>query len=239
MKKIGLIGGITPESTILYYRILNELNSNALGKPHSADLIINSFDFGEIAKLQKENRWDLLNEKMANSGRSLENAGASSILICANTMHLCIDAVRKAVKIPVIHIAEATAKKIIEKKLHKVALLGTKYTMEKDFFIDILTSFGIEAVIPDAEDRNLIHHIIYNELSAGILNKTSKETYLKIINHLIKKGAEGIILGCTEIPLLIKQKDVAVPVFDTTKIHATTAFNFINKLKQQQQQQQQ
>jgi aspartate racemase len=239
MKKIGLIGGITPESTILYYRILNELNSNNLGKPHSAEVVINSFDFGQIAKLQKESRWDLLAEIMANTGKNLENAGANCIIICANTMHLCIDAVRKAVNIPVIHIAEATSKSIHKKDLKKVALLGTKYTMEKDFFINILTSFGIETIIPNLEDRNEIHRVIYDELSSGEINKTSKENYLKIIKKLIKNGAEGIILGCTEIPLLIQQEDVSVPVFDTTTIHATAAFEYSKKLKQQEQQQQQ
>ncbi|ARV13891.1 aspartate/glutamate racemase family protein [Polaribacter sp. SA4-12] len=229
MKKIGLIGGITPESTILYYRILNQLNSNNLGQPHSAEVVINSFDFGKIAQLQKENRWDLLNDIMAEAGKNLENAGANCILICANTMHLCIDAVRNVVTIPVIHIAEATSKSIIEKKLKKVALLGTKYTMEKDFFIDILTSFGIETIIPELEDRDIIHTIIYDELSLGEMNPVSKEKYLKIIDRLIKSGAEGIILGCTEIPLLIQQEDVAVPVFDTTTIHATAAFEFSTK----------
>ena len=229
MKKIGLIGGITPESTILYYRILNELNSNKLGNPHSAEVVINSFDFGKIAQLQKENRWDLLDEIMAKSGKELENAGATCILICANTMHLCIDAVRNTVAIPVIHIAEATSKKIIEKKLKKVALLGTKYTMEKDFFKDILASFNIEAMIPELEERNTIHTVIYDELAKGEIKQTSKEKYLKIINQLIKEGAEGVILGCTEIPLLIKQKDVTVPVFDTTTIHANKAFEFVIK----------
>ena len=239
MKKIGLIGGITPESTILYYRILNQLNSNILGKPHSAKIIINSFDFGEISNLQKDGRWDLLDQLMAEAGKNLENAGATCILICANTMHLCIDAVRKVVTIPVIHIAEATSKNILEKKLTKVALLGTKYTMEKDFFIDILTSFGIETIIPEQEERDIIHNVIYNELASGVIHPVSKEKYIQIIEKLIKNGAEGIILGCTEIPLLIKQEDVSVPVFDTTKIHATAAFNFSNKLKQQQQEQQQ
>ena len=226
MKKIGLIGGITPESTILYYQILNQLNSENLGRPHSAEVLINSFDFGKITKLQKEGRWDLLDKMMAEAGINLENAGANCILICANTMHICIDAVRKSVKIPVIHIAEVTSKKIIERKLKKVALLGTKYTMEKDFFIDILSSFGIETVVPELEERDSIHAIIYDELSAGIIKQVSKEKYLRIINRLIKSGAEGIILGCTEIPLLIQQKDVAVPVFDTTEIHANAAFEF-------------
>jgi aspartate racemase len=229
MKKIGLIGGITPESTILYYRILNELNSNILGKTHSAEVIINSFDFGKISQLQKESRWDLLDEMMANAGKSLENAGANCIIICANTMHLCIDAIRNVVAIPVIHIAEATSKSITEKRIKKVVLLGTKYTMEKDFFIDILTSFGIETMIPNLEERDLIHRVIYDELSSGYLNSVSKEKYLEIINRLVKSGAEGVILGCTEIPLLIQQQDVSVPVFDTTEIHATAAFEFSMK----------
>lgn len=238
MKKIGLIGGITPESTILYYRILNQLNADNLGNPHSAEVIINAVDFGKIANLQKENRWDLLNEIIADAGKNLENAGASCILICANTMHLCIDAVRDVVSIPVIHIAEATSKEINKKNLKKVALLGTKYTMEKTFFVDVLKTFNIEAMIPDEEEREIIHAVIYDELASGIINSTSKEKYLKIIDRLIKSGAEGIILGCTEIPLLIEQADVTVPVFDTTKIHATAAFNLSTKLQQQQQQQQ-
>ncbi|WP_343329892.1 aspartate/glutamate racemase family protein [Polaribacter staleyi] len=238
MKKIGLIGGITPESTILYYRILNQLNANNLGKPHSAKVIINSFDFGQIAKLQKDGRWDLLDELMAEAGKSLEKAGASCILICANTMHLCIDAVKKVVTIPVIHIAEATSKRVLEQKVKKVALLGTKYTMEKDFFIDVLSSFGIETMIPAEDEREIIHQVIYDELSIGNINPVSKKAYLKIINRLIENGAEGIILGCTEIPLLIEQEDVLVPVFDTATIHATAAFK-LSIINQQQQQQQQ
>lgn len=229
MKKIGLIGGITPESTILYYRILNQLNTEKLGPQHSAEVIMNSFDFGEISKLQTEGNWGKLNELMAEAGKDLENAGATCILICANTMHLCIDAVRNVVNIPVIHIAEATAKKIIEKKLKKVSLLGTKYTMEKDFFKDILTSFGIETIIPNEEDRNEIHSVIYDELSKGEINPASKENYINIINKQIESGAEGIILGCTEIPLLIKQGDVSVTIFDTTKIHATAGFELANE----------
>ena len=226
MKKIGLIGGITPESTILYYQILNKLSANQLGKVHSAELIINSFDFGQISKLVKQGRWDLLDKKMAETATNLENSGASCILICANTMHLCIDAVRKVVGIPVIHIADTTAKEIEKKGIQKVALLGTKYTMEKDFFRDILNEHSIETIIPDVEERDEIHRIIYEELAQGEFKKSSKESYLKIIDSLILNGAEGIILGCTEIPLLINQNDVSLPIFDTTKIHAAAAFKF-------------
>ncbi|MFB1040782.1 MAG: aspartate/glutamate racemase family protein [Polaribacter sp.] len=229
MKKIGLIGGITPESTVLYYQILNRLNANQLGKTHSAELIITSFDFGQISQLVEQGRWDLLNKKMAEAGTNLENAGASCILICANTMHLCIDAVRKVVRIPVIHIADSTAKEIQKKGIQKVALLGTKYTMEKDFFRDILKKHAIATIIPDVEERDEIHRIIYDELAQGEFKKSSKEKYLKIIDSLILKGAKGIILGCTEIPLLINQNDVSLPIFDTTRIHAAAGFEFATK----------
>ena len=229
MKKIGLIGGITPESTVLYYQILNRLNANQLGKTHSAELIITSFDFGQISQLVEKGRWDLLNKKMAEAGTNLENAGASCILICANTMHLCIDSVRKVVRIPVIHIADSTAKEIQKKGIQKVALLGTKYTMEKDFFRDILNKHEIETIIPDVEERDEIHRIIYDELAQGEFKKSSKEKYLKIIDSLILNGAEGIVLGCTEIPLLINKNDVSLPIFDTTRIHAAAGFEFATK----------
>ena len=166
---------------------------------------------------------------MAEAGTNLENAGASCILICANTMHLCIDAVRKVVRIPVIHIADSTAKEIQKKGIQKVALLGTKYTMEKDFFRDILNKHAIETIIPDVEERDEIHRIIYDELAQGEFKKSSKEKYLKIIDSLILKGAKGIILGCTEIPLLINQNDVSLPIFDTTRIHAAAGFEFATK----------
>lgn len=225
MKTIGLIGGITPQSTIMYYQVLNNLASKEYGDKHSAKVIINSVDFGEISKLQSEGKWDVLDGIMANAAKSLENAGATSILICANTMHLTIEAIRKVVQIPVIHIAKATGEQILEKKISKVALLGTKYTMEKTFYIDVLKSMGIEVIIPEKTDREIVHTIIYDELSKGVLKATSKEAYIAIINKLEKKGAEGVILGCTEIPLLIQQEDVSIPVFDTTTIHATKAFN--------------
>lgn len=227
METIGLIGGMTPQSTILYYQILNELATQKFGEKHSCKVVISSVDFGELSKLQAVNKWDLLDEMMANEGQKLEAAGASCILITANTMHLCIDAVRKAVSIPVLHIAEATAKAIQNKGLTKVALLGTKYTMEKTFYTDVLTHESIETMIPEQEDRNLIHDVIYKELAVGTLNPASKASYLKSIDKLISQGAQGIILGCTEIPLLIQQTDVAVPTFNTTSIHAQAGFDFI------------
>ena len=230
MKTIGLIGGITAESTVMYYRALNKMAQTKYGGLNSAKVIINSVNFEEIKQYQIKEDWKSLDVIMSKASKSLENAGASCILICANTMHLCFDAVRKSVSVPIIHIVEATAKQIQQKGIKKVALLGTKHTMEKTFYTDILTSFGIETIIPNAEDRDKIHDIIHEELSKGILNKTSKENYLSIIKRQIDNGAEGVILGCTEIPLLIHQDDVTIPVFDTTTIHATEAFNFsINK----------
>ncbi|EDP94917.1 aspartate/glutamate racemase family protein [Kordia algicida OT-1] len=223
MRTIGLIGGITSQSTILYYQILNNLAAKHKGEPHAAKCIINSVDFGEIQKLQHDGRWDLLDDIMAETAKSLEKAGAECILICANTMHLTIDAVRKSVSIPVIHIAEATAEKILEKKLNTIALLGTKYTMEKDFYKAVLASFGIKTLIPNEAEREEVHRVIYEELSKGMLKESSREAYVNIIERLQKEGAEGVILGCTEIPLLIQQEDVAIPVFDTTTIHATKA----------------
>ena len=231
MKTIGLIGGITPESTIMYYQVLNKLASKTFGPSHSCKVIINSLDFGDISRLQVEGRWDVLDSIMQVAAKSLENAGASMIVICANTMHLCVAAIEKKVKIPVVHIAEATAKKVKDKKFSKVALLGTKYTMEKPFFKNILEAHGIETMIPNSDDRDVIHEVIYGELSKGILLENSKQKYLTIIKTLIDNGAEGIILGCTEIPLLIGQEDVSVPVFDTTTIHATEAFELAIKLK--------
>ena len=224
METIGLIGGITPQSTIMYYEVLNKLASEHFGEGHSCKVIINSVNFAEISRLQEDGRWDKLDEIMADAGKNLELAGAKCILICANTMHLTIDAVREAVNITVIHIAEATAEKILEKKLKTVALLGTKYTMEKDFYIKVLATFGIKTIVPNLDHRNKIHNIIYDELSKGILNDASKQIYMQIIEELIISGAEGVILGCTEIPLLINQSDVSAPVFDTTTIHATKSF---------------
>ncbi|MDO6744097.1 aspartate/glutamate racemase family protein [Tenacibaculum soleae] len=224
MKIIGLIGGITPESTIMYYKVLNNLAKKTFGDTHSAKVLINAVDFGEIAKLQSQGNWTILGAIMANAAKNLQAGGAHCILICANTMHITIDEVQQAVNIPVIHIANATGELILEKKLKKVGLLGTKYTMEKTFYTNVLKSMGVEVIIPNKEDRTIIHDIIYNELAKGVLNETSKKVYLTIIDKLSKAGAEGIILGCTEIPLLIKQNDVDLPIFDTTTIHATKAF---------------
>lgn len=225
MKTVGLIGGVTPQSTIMYYQVLNKLANETYGGKHTAKVLIHSLDFGVVSKHQSEGRWDLLDEMVVDAALSLEKAGASSIVICANTMHLTVDAVKKNVDIPIIHIADATSEAILDKKLTKVALLGTKYTMEKPFYTTILNGYGIEVLIPEAKDREIIHGVIYTELAKGELKKESKNEYLRIIKKLEMQGAEGIVLGCTEIPLLIQQEDVSIPVFDTTTIHASKAFS--------------
>ena len=215
---------MTPESTILYYKILNDLASKQLGTKHSAQVIIHSMDFGLISKLQSDGDWDSLNTIIADAAMDLEKSGVSCILIGANTMHLCQPFAQTKVSIPIIHIAEATAKAIQDKGLTKVGLLGTKYTMEKDFYTSVLQNHNIETVIPNSEDRNIVHDIIYNELALGIFSEPSKQEYLKVIDRLIEEGANGVILGCTEIPLLIDQNDVSIPVFNTTEIHANAGF---------------
>ena len=223
MKKIGLIGGMSWESTLLYYKLLNEKVKSLRGGFHSANCVIESVNFDEIAALQAKDDWNALDELMKTRARSLESSGAEMILICANTMHLSVPAIEQCSKIPVLHIADVTAAEIKKQKLKKVALLGTKFTMERDFFKDILEKNGIAVLIPDEKGRNQVHDIIYKELVNGIITDESKKTYVSIIENLITEGAEGIILGCTEIPLLIKPEDVHIPLFNTTKIHAEKA----------------
>jgi len=224
MKVIGLIGGITWQSTIMYYNVLNRLAGMHDSDLQSARCLIHSLEFGEISRLQKEDRWDRLDEIMADAGRSLENGGAELIIICANTMHLCIRALRDAVNIPVIHIAEVTAIHVKTKGIDNVALLGTKYTMEQPFFHDVLKAKGINTMIPDEADRDEIHRVIYEELADGTIVPSSRARYIDIIHKLKAEGAQGVILGCTEIPLLIKPGDVDIPSFDTTTLHASWAF---------------
>ncbi len=228
MKTIGLIGGMSWESTQLYYRIINKTIRKKLGKHHSAKILIYSFDFEEI--LEYQNDWIQITEKITDKAQKLEKAGADFILICANTMHKTFDDVQKAITIPIIHIADVTARKILKKGFKTVGLLGTKLTMEEDFYKKRLKEkFDIDVLIPSEDERNLVHKIIYKELVAGKIKKYSKHMYYSIMYELIEQGAEGIILGCTEIPLLIKQKDIRIPVFNTTRIHAEAAVNFALK----------
>ncbi len=223
MKKIGLIGGMSWESTLLYYKLLNEKVKAIRGGFHSANCVIESVDFAEIADLQAKDDWSALDELMSKRAETLSSSGAEMILICANTMHLSVPAIERNTSVPVIHIAEVTADEINRHQLKKVALLGTKFTMEKDFFRNILEDKGIAVVLPDEKERNQVHDIIYKELVNGIITEESKKIYISVIKNLINQGAEGVILGCTEIPLLIKPEDIDIPLFNTTKIHAEKA----------------
>lgn len=223
MKKIGLIGGMSWESTLLYYQLMNEKVKTLLGGFHSVNCAIESVDFAQIADLQAKDDWSAMDELMKVRARALECSGAEMILICANTMHLCVHAIEQCTSIPVIHIAEVTAAEIKKSKLDKVALLGTKFTMEKDFFRNILEAHGISVLIPDSDSRNKVHDIIYDQLVKGIITEDSRRVYISIIRNLIEQGAEGVILGCTEIPLLIRATDIEIPLFNTTEIHAEKA----------------
>ena len=227
MKKIGLIGGITWQSTKLYYEYLNMMVSEALGGKYSCSCLIESVNFADISAKQSAGDWDTLHIQMATIAKSLETAGADIILVCANTMHLSADKIKENINVPLLHIAEATGKAIQEKGIQKVLLLGTKYTMELDFYKDILKEqYGIEVVIPSAEDREVVHQVIYDELSKGIISNDSRAKYVEIIKKSESNGAEAAILGCTEIPLLIQSQDCDIPVFDTTKLHAEAAVEF-------------
>ncbi|SDB85710.1 aspartate/glutamate racemase family protein [Williamwhitmania taraxaci] len=224
MKTIGLIGGMSWESSVEYYRIINQTTKEQLGGLHSAPIVMYSVEFDEIVKLQHEGKWDELTAIMMDAAQRLERAGAELIVICTNTMHKMAAEVENATALPLLHIADATAVQIKAKQLKTVALLGTKFTMEQDFYKGRLAEkHGLNVIIPTTEDREIVHSIIYNELCQGTILESSKNEYLRIIQDLVNRGAEGIILGCTEIPLLVKQTDVAVPIFDTTTIHAQEA----------------
>ncbi len=223
MKTIGLIGGMSWESTAIYYELINKQVKKVLGGFHSAKSILTSVDFAEIENLQHNDDWNGLNKLMVQSTKQLENAGADLIILCTNTMHLCSDEMIKSTTVPFLHIATATGEKIKAEGLNKLALLGTKFTMEKDFYKNTLNDYRIEVMIPNEKDRNTIHQIIYKELVLGIIKDDSKEELKRIIKALELDGAQGVILGCTELPLLIKPQDVNIPVFDTTRIHAESA----------------
>lgn len=227
MKTIGLIGGMSWESSLEYYRIINETAKEKLGELHSAKCILHSFDFAEIEKLQHEGKWEKLTEYMIDAAQRLERAGADFIVLCTNTMHKMADDIQNNVNIPILHIADAIAEKILKKGLKKVGLLGTRFTMEEDFYKKRLKEkYDIEVITPDNDERETIHNVIYNELCLGAIKDSSKERFKGIIKNLIANGAEGVILGCTEIPLLVKEEDVEIPLFDTTTIHSKSAVEF-------------
>ncbi len=225
MKTIGLIGGMSWESTVSYYKIINETIKESLGGLHSAKILLYSVDFEEIEKCQAQGDWQKSGEILTEIAIKLEKAGADFIAICTNTMHKVADMVQEKINIPIIHIATATADEIINNNIKKIALLGTKYTMTQDFYKQKLIDRNIEVIVPNDEDIEIINNIIYNELCLGVIDKKSKEEYIKIINKLYEKGAEGVILGCTEIGLLIEDKDINIPVFDTAYIHAKKLAN--------------
>ena len=224
MKTIGLIGGMSWESSLEYYRIINETTKKKLGGFHSAKSILYSVDFEEIERLQHQGQWDELTKIMIRAAQSLEGAGADLLVICTNTMHKMAEDVQASIRMPLLHIADATAMQIQLENFHTVGLLGTKFTMEQDFYRGRLSEkFGLKVLIPADDEREIIHRVIYDELCLGQTKESSRAEYIRIINNLVDRGAQGIILGCTEIPLLVKQADVAVPIFDTTTIHAQYA----------------
>jgi aspartate racemase len=226
MKILGLIGGTSWVSTVDYYRLINEGINEELGGLDFAECMIYSFNYGDIKKNNDANDWDKTLSMITKASLGLKANGAQAIVLCANTMHLIADQLEKNVQLPVIHIATATANAITAKGLKKIGLLGTKFTMERNFFGDKLTEQGIEILIPGDKERDYIHYTIFEELGRGIISPKTKQYYIDVINKLVADGAEGIILGCTEIPLLISSADVDIPLFDTTAIHSKAAVEF-------------
>ncbi|MEW5552650.1 amino acid racemase [Peribacillus frigoritolerans] len=225
MKTIGLIGGMSWESSLEYYRIINEEVKAKLGGLHSAKCILYSVDFEEIERCQAEGDWESSGKLLGDAALSLEKAGAEMILICTNTMHKVIGYIEEKVSLPILHIADSTAKQIQKSKISTVGLLGTKYTMEQDFYKTRIETNGIKVLIPNEEDRKVINKVIYEELCLGEIQQSSRDYYKKIIKGLVDDGAEGVILGCTEIGLLVKPEDSEVPLFDTAVIHAIESVN--------------
>ncbi|MBK3495088.1 aspartate/glutamate racemase family protein [Viridibacillus sp. YIM B01967] len=220
MKTIGLIGGMSWESSAEYYKFINEEVKHQLGGLHSAKCILFSVDFEEIERYQTVGDWESAGRVLANAAISLEKAGVDFIVICTNTMHKVVDVIEDQIHIPILHIADATANQIKAQGIQKIGLLGTKFTMEQDFYKSRVETYNIQVIVPEEEERAIVHQIIYDELCLGIIKESSKKKYIDIIDRLVEAGAEGIILGCTEIGLLIKQQDANITLFDTTKIHA-------------------
>jgi aspartate racemase len=230
VKTIGLIGGMSWESSIEYYRIINETVKAKLGGLHSAKSVMVSVDFAEIEILQQEGKWLEAAQVLIGAAQSVENGGAEFIVLCTNTMHKVADDIQANVKIPLLHIADPTAKRIQAAGIGRIGLLGTRFTMEEEFYTGRLSQkFGLEVSVPNAQEREIIHRVIYDELVIGEISPHSKEQYIAIIEHMVGRGVEGVILGCTEIGLLIHDQDVRVPLFDTTRIHAEAAVEYALK----------
>ena len=227
MKTIGLLGGMSWESTVGYYRAINEGVKNTLGGLHSAKIAMYSVDFEPIEKLQHEGDWEGTARILSEAAKGVQSAGADFLLICTNTMHKVAPQIERAIKIPVLHIADATAEVLVHKGIKKVGLLGTAFTMEQDFYKGRLSEkYGVNVLVPNKEDRQIVHKIIYQELCIGKIDADSKSEYLRIIDLLANQGAEAVILGCTEIGMLVSQGDTKVTLFDTTTIHAEKAVEF-------------
>ena len=223
MKTIGLLGGMSWESTVPYYQTINRIVGQQLGGLHSAKILLYSVDFDEIERLQHEERWDESGELLARAARMLEAGGADFLVLCTNTMHRVASQIEAAISIPLLHIAEATAERIAASHLSRVGLLGTRFTMEQDFYRGRLARHGLEILLPSEEDRRSVHRIIYDELCRGKILESSRSEYARIVADLVNRGAEAVVLGCTEIGLLLRASDCAVPLFDTTQIHAEEA----------------
>jgi len=230
MKTIGLLGGMSWESTQEYYRIINEEVRNQKGGTYSAKCLLYSFNFNDIEKLQHAGGWDGLKDTLIEKSQILKEGGADFLVICTNTMHVLADDIEEATGLKVLHIADATGAEASKLGMKKVGLLGTRYTMEGDFYKGVLiNNHNIEAIVPEEADKDIVHQIIYEELVQGKIKEESKQAYIRVINNLVERGAEGIVLGCTEIPLLIKQDDVDIPVLSTTDIHAKAVTDFALK----------
>ena len=225
MRTIGLLGGMSWQSTTQYYRLANELVAARLGGLHSAQCLLYSVDFAPIERMQKEDRWDDAAAALASAAKSLEAGGADLLLICTNTMHKLYDQIAGAISIPVLHVVDVTASAIHDAGLSTVGLLGTAFTMEQSFYRDRLSSSGLNVVIPDDEERALVHRVIFDELCLGVIRDESRAAFVDIINHLIERGAQGVILGCTELELLLSADDADVPLFPTTRLHIEAAVN--------------
>lgn len=230
MATIGLIGGMSWESTAVYYRLLNEGVRARAGGLHSADLLLHSVDFAPIAEMQAQGDWAAAGAALAESGRRLERAGASCLVLCTNTMHKVADQITGATRLPFLHLADVTARAILASGARRPLLLATRFTMEQTFYRDRLRAFGVEALVPQPQERDEVHRIIYEELCRGRIEPASRERYRAVVERAVREeGADGVILGCTEITLLVSQADFAVPVFDTTALHVAAALDFASE----------
>lgn len=232
MATIGLIGGMSWESTAVYYRLLNEGVRSRAGGLRSADVLLHSVDFAPIAEMQAQGNWAAAGAALAESARRLERAGASCLVLCTNTMHKVADQITGATRLPFLHLADVTARAILASGARRPLLLATRFTMEQSFYRDRLKAFGVEALVPQPQERDEVHRIIYDELCRGRVEPTSRERYRTIVERAVRKeGADGVILGCTEITLLVSQADFTVPVFDTTALHVAAALDFVGEVE--------